>query len=268
MFKIIASDMDGTLLTPEHRFGAYTKKILQSLHQQGYVFAFATGRHHVEVAQYHKQLNIPAYMITSNGARVHDLAGKELFSKNLDPDVIQDIVAMAKTDDSIAIQMYSDTQWLLSKEMPDSIAYHKDTDFTYHLFDVNQPPTQNIAKVYFTSASRDHAHLCEWENKFNTLFKGKVHIAFSTPWCLEVMAMHVSKGDALAIVAKQEGVSLANCMAFGDGMNDLEMLQTVKKGLVMQSAHDRVKKAAPELDVIGLCADEAVAHYLEDHLLK
>ncbi|WP_199450756.1 HAD hydrolase family protein, partial [Vibrio harveyi] len=56
-------------------------------------------------------------------------------------------------------------------------------------------------------------------------------------------------------------------IAFGDGMNDVEMLTMAGKGLVMGTAHDKVKKALPSNDVIGSCADEAVAHYLETNLL-
>ncbi|MGL4920656.1 MAG: HAD hydrolase family protein, partial [Plesiomonas shigelloides] len=59
-----------------------------------------------------------------------------------------------------------------------------------------------------------------------------------------------------------KGMTLADCIAFGDGMNDLEMLSMVGKGCVMQNAHQRLKDALPDAEVIGDNADEAVAHYL------
>ena len=49
MYKITASDLDGTLLTSEHKIPAFTKQVLNQLHQQGKEFIFATGRHHIDV---------------------------------------------------------------------------------------------------------------------------------------------------------------------------------------------------------------------------
>ncbi len=82
------------------------------------------------------------------------------------------------------------------------------------------------------------------------------------------MAAGVSKGRALEQVAKLKGFDLDDCIAFGDGMNDVEMLSVVKKGLVMADAHPKVKAALPNLEVIGSNTDDAVAHYLEQHLLN
>jgi len=82
-----------------------------------------------------------------------------------------------------------------------------------------------------------------------------------------VMSAGVSKGDALKAVAESIGLTLENTIAFGDGMNDVEMLSMAGKGLVMGTSHEKVMKALPNNEVIGSNADDAVAHYLQDHLL-
>ncbi|MCL0244218.1 HAD-IIB family hydrolase, partial [Escherichia coli] len=86
--------------------------------------------------------------------------------------------------------------------------------------------------------------------------------SFSTLTCLEVMAGGVSKGHALEAVAKMLGYTLSDCIAFGDGMNDAEMLSMAGKGCIMANAHQRLKDLHPELEVIGSNADDAVPHYL------
>lgn len=268
MFKIIASDMDGTLLNPEHRIGLYTREILHRLYEKGYIFAFATGRHHIDVGQHRELLGIPAYMITSNGARVHDTDDNEMLKQDIAPNVVKELVDMMRNDESIEIQMYTSTEWLLNKESPDSLQFSKVSGFAYRIFDDKNPPVDDIAKVYFTSDTQDHEHLLELEAKINQVLEGKVYTAFSTPWCLEVMGAGVNKGSGLEAVAKANGCTLDDCIAFGDGMNDIEMLTSVKQGLIMQTAPERVKASAPQLEVIGSCLDEAVAHYLEDLLLK
>lgn len=70
MYQVVASDLDGTLLSPDHTLSPYAKETLKLLTARGIHFVFATGRHHVDVGQIRDNLEIKSYMITSNGARV------------------------------------------------------------------------------------------------------------------------------------------------------------------------------------------------------
>lgn len=266
MYQLIASDLDGTLLTPDHKIAPYTKATLQALHAQGKHFVFATGRHHIDVADMRQQLGIPADMITSNGARVHDSNDNPIFKQDVQPDVVAALIAMAKQDPELKIHIYRNDDWLLNVEDENLKDFHE--TFTYQLFDVDNPPLDGIAKVFFTRDDQDHDKLVEWEDRFNAELGERANVAFSTPWCLEVMDAGVSKGFALEAVAKAKGYDLSDCIAFGDGMNDVEMLSMAAKGLVMGTAHEKVKRALPDNEVIGDCADEAVARYLSEHLVK
>lgn len=266
-FHIVASDLDGTLLAPNHQLSDYTKHTLKQLHQQGYTFVFATGRHHVDVAGIREQAGIPAYMITSNGARVHDQNDQLMFSDNVPSELVQAIINMVKQDPDIQVHIYRNEEWLMSQEDELLRNFHKDSDFSYSLFDIDHAPTEGVAKVFFTHPAQDHEHLVQYEDQLNVEFGERLNVAFSTPWCLEVMAANVSKGHALQVVAKSLGHTLDNCIAFGDGMNDVEMLSMAGKGLVMGTSHIKVKQALPDNQVIGANTDDAVAHYLADHLL-
>jgi len=266
MYKIAASDLDGTLLTSDHKITPFTKKVLTQLHQQGTDFIFATGRHHIDVAHMRTQLGIPAFMITSNGAHVHNCDNEIIFKQNLPEDIIADIIEMIKDDDEILINLYRSDDWLINKEdinRPSALER-----FPYGLFDVQNPPLQDIAKIFITREDKNHEKLVIWEEKIKAKYSARANIAFSTPSCLEVMDAGVSKGHALDAIAKMKGYQLKDCIAFGDGMNDFEMLSMAGKGLVMGTAHHKVKSALPEHEVIGNCDDEAVAHYLLKHLIK
>lgn len=265
MYKIAASDLDGTLLTSEHKIAPFTKKVLTQLHHQGIEFVFATGRHHVDVANIREQLGIPAYMITSNGARVHNCKNEMIFKQNLTPDVVKELINMIKEDDEILIHIYRDDDWLLNKDEKKE-CYQ--VNIAYQLFDVENPPLENVAKVFITREDKDHEKLVIWEEKFKAAFADRASVVFSTPFCLEVMDRDVSKGHALEAVAKMKGYQLADCIAFGDGMNDFEMLYMAGKGLVMETSHYKVKLALPNHEVIGHCDDQAVAHYLLEHIIK
>ncbi len=81
------------------------------------------------------------------------------------------------------------------------------------------------------------------------------------------MNKNVSKGDALAHLLENRNYGLKDCIAFGDGQNDVEMLSWVGKGYVMANADPRLKEACPELEEIGFNKDEAVAKHLANFLV-
>lgn len=266
-FHIVASDLDGTLLAPNHQLSAYSKETLKTLHEKGFTFIFATGRHHVDVAGIREIAGIPAYMITSNGARVHDQNDQLMYSKNVPEELVQPVIDVIRQDPNIFIHMYQNEDWLLDRDDEMLAKFHSESGFAYKRFAPDAAPTDGIAKVFFTHPEQDHDHLVTFEQKLRDTFGDKLNIAFSTPWCLEVMAAEVSKGHALEAVAKSLDLTLDNCIAFGDGMNDAEMLAMAGKGLVMGTSHHKVKEALPNNEVIGSNADDAVAHYLQDNLL-
>ena len=265
--KIVASDLDGTLLAPNHQLSDFSKLTLKKLHEQGYTFIFATGRHHVDVAGIRQIAGIPAYMITSNGARVHDQNDQLMYSQNVPQELVQPVIDIVRQDPNIFIHMYQNEDWLLDREDEMLAKFHSESGFSYKRFEADNAPSDRIAKVFFTHPEQDHEHLVTFEQKLKEAFGDKLNVAFSTPWCLEVMAAEVSKGHALDAVAKSLNLTLDNCLAFGDGMNDAEMLAMAGKGLIMGTSHEKVMQALPDNEVIGSNADDAVAHYLEKHLL-
>ena len=104
----------------------------------------------------------------------------------------------------------------------------------------------------------------ELEDYLRTHFGDKTTIVYSAVTCLEVMNKNVSKGDALAHLLENRNYGLKDCIAFGDGQNDVEMLSWVGKGYVMANADSRLKEACPELEEIGFNKDEAVAKHLAE----
>ncbi len=71
-----------------------------------------------------------------------------------------------------------------------------------------------------------------------------------------------NKGAALTVLTQHLGLSLRDCMAFGDAMNDREMLGSVGSGFIMGNAMPQLRAELPHLPVIGHCRNQAVSHYL------
>lgn len=90
-----------------------------------------------------------------------------------------------------------------------------------------------------------------------------IHVAPSSPQCVDIVPTHMSKGSAIAFIAKQLNLSLSECVAFGDGMNDLSLLAAVGKGYILGNANPELIKSFPEGEVIGLNVNDAVAETVE-----
>ena len=265
MYKITASDLDGTLLASNHRILPYTKKVLNDLHEQGKEFVFATGRHHIDVAQMREEIGIPAFMITSNGAQIHNADNEVVFQQNLPSKIVSALIKLLKDDKNLKINIYRNDDWLVNT-IDDEETCVKN-HFPHSLFDTNNPPVENVVKIFLIHKEKDHEKLAKWETQLNEQFSGQIHVTFSSYLCLEIMDAGVSKGHALKEVAKIKGYQLEDCIAFGDGMNDAEMLTMAGKGVLMGTAHYKVKEVLPNIELIGNSDDESVAHYLVDKLL-
>ena len=266
MYQVVASDLDGTLLSPDHTLSPYAKETLKLLTARGVNFVFATGRHHVDVGQIRDNLEIKSYMITSNGARVHDTDGNLIFTHNLDRDIAADLFGVVHNNPAIVTNVYRDDDWFMNRHRPDEMRFFKEAVFNYSLYEPGLLEPEGVSKVFFTCDS--HEELLPLEQAINARWGDRVNVSFSTLTCLEVMAGGVSKGHALEAVAKRMGFELKDCIAFGDGMNDAEMLSMAGKGCIMQNAHQRLKDLHPELEVIGTNADNAVPKYLRKLFLE
>ena len=81
------------------------------------------------------------------------------------------------------------------------------------------------------------------------------------------MAKNVTKGEAVKNIMEKLNISLENTMAFGDGLNDYEMLSEVGKGLLMGNCAERLSEKLPNNEVIGKNTENGVAKYLKEIFL-
>ncbi|MBP6790116.1 MAG: HAD-IIB family hydrolase, partial [Aeromonas sp.] len=117
MFKVVVSDLDGTLLNGQHQISSRTRDTLHRLVDQGVKFVVATGRHHVDVRSIRDALGLDIYLITSNGAVVHDKQDQLVYNQALPSTVAAELIAMER-DPSIHINVYYGDEWLVEEELP------------------------------------------------------------------------------------------------------------------------------------------------------
>lgn len=259
MYKVVVSDLDGTLLNSAHQISERTRDTLHDLVDRGIKLVMATGRHYVDVRQIRDTLGLDIDLITSNGAVVHNRQDQLVFNQTIASDVARELATLER-DPAIHLNVYNGEEWLVEEEMPRLLQFHKESGFHYRLIHMNEHPLDRVNKVFYIG---EHEKLQAIAQRLRARYGELLNITFSLPDCLEVMHGAVNKGSAVKAVLEQNGLSLANAIAFGDGMNDFEMLSMVGRGVVMGNAHNLLVNALPDHQRTLTSDQDGVAHYLE-----
>ncbi|MGL2995194.1 Cof-type HAD-IIB family hydrolase [Flavobacterium sp. TSSA_36] len=259
--KVIISDLDGTLLNANHQITPFTKKVFKKLHLQGYKIIIATGRHHLDAKAIVNELEIPFYLVTSNGARIHCPDETLLFSLTIDSQIIQSVFDL-QIDPNITAVLFKETEWLTSKTNQKISSFQKDLSYPPRVVDFKKLKDFSAIKLFFTHD--DHDVLVTLKEAIMKTHSDALSFAFSLPFCLEFMDKSIDKSMAIAKILVRESLTFDQTIAFGDGFNDEKMLQAVAKGLVMQNAPQNLKDQLRHLEVIGSNEEDAVAHYLNE----
>ncbi len=263
--KVIVSDLDGTLLNSNHEITVETKAVFNQLHQKGYVIIIATGRHHIDTQAIIKGLDIPLYLVTSNGARIHDPNNKLLFSFDIKSEIIASVFEL-DIDPTITTVLFKEEVWLTSKTNKKINSFQRDLSYPPEVVDFSALRDYSAIKLFFTHDS--HEVLQDLKDQILETHSDYLCHAFSLPFCLEFMDKSVDKSVAIETILKKEGFAFENTIAFGDGFNDEKMLDAVTKGLIMQNAPDTLKNKLKHLEVIASNNDNAVANYITQNILR
>ncbi|KPA98868.1 Cof-type HAD-IIB family hydrolase [Pseudomonas asplenii] len=267
MYSLIASDLDGTLLLPDDRIGEYSRSVLDRLVESGRHVVIATGRSRPEVEAILHDYPLPVHLITSNGACITSACRSLVACEYLDEDVVRTLLDATQGTVGLMINAYCDSRWITNADRALLATFTLQDNFAPTILAAREFPLQGVEKLFFIHPGRDHEALVALDTRLKALLGNTVHSTFSSPFCLEFMASTVSKGNALKRLAEFLDIPLSRCIAFGDGMNDVEMLTIAGKGLVMGTAHHKVTEALPGHETIGACTEEAVARYLAINLL-
>lgn len=261
MYKVIATDLDGTLLNSDHQVDPFTVSTVRALEAQGMHFVIATGRHYCDVAGIRDVLGIRPYLVTSNGARVHGPDNALIHASDLPPDIVRRLVHphVAGEHGRVIVNLFADEAWLIDRDAPELLRFHQDSGFTYEVTNLRQHDGSDIAKVLYIGEPADLAQVAA---NLEREFGDALYVTYSLPDCLEVMTANVSKGRALQVVLDRLGVDAARCVAFGDNMNDIDLLETAGHPFMMNNANPDLITRLPNVPRIGNNFEAGVAHHL------
>ena len=263
MYKVAISDLDGTLLGPDHKVSEQTKSSIRNWIESGRKFVIATGRHHIEATNLQDELGEPIYLITSNGARVHNKLGEIILKQNL-PTSIASEICNIKFDEKVQINLFTDDHWYANFRLAELDGMGLGAGFHCNVTDINTLDKSNIIKVFFCAEAE---LLQDIYKQLKARFGDTINLTFSLDICLEVMDANTNKGTAVEAVLKEKGILREEAIAFGDGMNDVEMLSIVGKPILMGNAQPALCTALPKAEVTTSAKDHGVSVKIEQLLL-
>ena len=264
MYKIAISDLDGTLLGADHRISTKTKDSIHRWIEDDRKFVIATGRHYIEAKSQKETLGIPIYLISSNGARVHNREGEVIHKQNLDSHIAKEICE-TKFDDAVQINLFTDHNWYANYTIPELDDMGFDAGFDCVATDLTEIDTSNIIKMFFFAEPELLQPIYEL---LKARYGKQVNLTFSLDKCLEVMHADTNKGAALQTVLADKELQAEHAIAFGDAMNDVEMLNLVAKPVLMANSQQRLRRALPDAEFTLSSKKDGVAVMLDKLLVR
>lgn len=243
MYRIIFSDIDGTLLDSNQKVSVNTKRKIKELEKRGIPFVLASSRLEGGVFPVLEELDIKAPIISYSGALVHDANRNVIRSLEISPQKAQEIHDFIINEDkNICCCVYSYDLWLADdKGNPWLIKEEQITELSATEGKIaDYPEYSGIHKLLCmgNTGSIDRIAI-----KLRQAFPD-VSICRSKDTYLEVNHPLATKANAMRFLCDFLKVSLSQSVAFGDGDVDLEMIQLAGKGFAMRNSSDKVKRGA------------------------
>lgn len=268
--KLIASDLDGTLMAPDHlTVTERTKKALLDAHNKGIKIAIATGRTLHFTDNVTKQIPFVDYVICSNGAAVYDRNTKEYIYKNMIS--IEDTAETVRflnrypvyynvyTDGLIFVQKGVD-KFFINPDMPQVFidAFSRFATACDDLASFLDGKGAELIDI-FASDKESHDAVIEFCKEKNLI------LASAAPGVNSATAAYVDKGNALRGIIKHLGISADELMTFGDAYNDCPMLELAGYSFAVENSVDECKRVAKFIAPSN--GEDGVAQMIEKYVL-
>lgn len=241
--RLVAIDLDGTLLTDSKQISSRTARALCALQRRDVKVVIASARPPRSVRPIYRMLGLQTLQINYNGALIWDEPKNEvIFHRPMSPAIVRQIIEVAR-------DMFEETLVtceILDRWYTDYHDEHFNTE-TGKLFkpDVIAPLetfcNQPITKLLLLGEPRIMSRL---EPLIAESFQGHISLVRTDDHMLQIMDRRVSKAVALQKVAKIYDIPMSQVMAIGDAPNDVGMLQASGVAIAMDNAHKVVKRVA------------------------
>ena len=281
--RIIALDLDGTLLDSEKRLSEVNRAALERAAKKGILIVPTTGRFFGMMPPAVRDLPFVRYAITINGAQVYDRETDTAIVRDEIPlDMALGVMEVLDRFDVIYDCYRQNWGWMTAALQEKAADYATNEHYLKMVREFRKPVPELKAHLKATANDGDvqkimlfarNTQVSDLSSQVLDAIRLELAARFpeikvtSSTWNnIELNIRTAHKGNALKRFAEHLGLGLANCMAFGDGMNDFTMVEAAGLGVAMANAEPEVKRVAkwiaPSND------DDGVAAGLEEWVLN
>ena len=219
-FKLIALDMDGTLLNNQQEISKENREAIAKAQEQGVHVVLSTGRSLLTCREYAQSLQLSSYLITVNGSEIWDESGQLVERKLIDASSIEKMWNLTQEHKLNFWAVTTDKVW--RDEFPEDIASQEWLKFGYDIPDdaLREEVLKQIAGI------------------------SDFEISNSSLTNLEINALGINKAKGIMTVCERLGITMDEVIAMGDSLNDMAMIEAAGCGIAMGNAQEAVKEAA------------------------
>lgn len=241
MIKLIASDIDGTLVADgTDKVNPEIFEVVLRLKEKGIQFAAASGRQWVSIERLFEPVKERIFYLSDNGAYV-GCHGRNLFLNTIDRELALEMVEDIKKEPELEVMLSG----------PDVVYMDtKDQEFVDWIIDgykFQVKMVEDVRKVddrfIKVSAYKKHG-VQEATEEIRKKYENRMKVTISGDMWMDCMALGVCKGQAIEVLQKGLDIKPEETMAFGDQLNDMEMLGRAYYSFAVGNARPEVKAAA------------------------
>lgn len=245
-YKLLALDIDGTLVNSKKEITPRTKEALMELQRKGVKLAIASGRPYPGMKHFIRELELDrygGYLLCFNSGRIINcetgkIVSEHAFSEKYIPVLYnfakENGANILSYDGDIVVSETPEDQYLRLEAGINKMEVKRVASF----------PDYFKAPVIKAILLGDGELLAGLEIKLNELLGNELNIFRSEPFFLEVMPKGIDKAAGLKALEKSTGISINEMVACGDGYNDITMIKAAGIGAAMENAREEVKNAA------------------------
>ena len=241
MIKLIALDLDNTLLERDNNIHPHTLKLLRTCVANGITVVIATGRIYLSAKKYAHEIGSGCKILCYNGCLLTEADGDPLFSATLTVDAMRKIISFCK-ERGLYCQFYRGHRILVEKVV-------EETRIDPDLANTAAIEADDLSKYDLTPSPKamivcDPAAVPAVQKELSDFMDGEVYIAQSQPYLIEIMPEGVNKAHTLELLCEKVGISRDEVMACGDNTNDAEMIRWAGTGVAVANSVEPLKAAA------------------------
>lgn len=240
-FKMIAIDIDGTLLNNDKKILFETKQDIIKAYDKGIIICICTGRAYPAAKRYVDELGLDIPLILYNGSRILMNNGAEIiFNKTIDKEVSNSVFDIINMNDGTCCFWKEDTLYF-NKNNEYTAYYEKLTGIKPTIIiDYDESIFTNINKFLWFDTPENLMFI---KNNILNNVAG-IDCFKSQNYILEIVPTGINKGEAIKFLANYYNIDISEVIAVGDDENDISMIMAAGLGVAMKNAKDCVKEVA------------------------